>query len=615
MCAINGLNFKDEGLIRKMVESTRHRGPDQEGYFCDEDVSLGSARLSIIDLSERGRQPIWNEDKTVCVILNGEIYNFKELKEDLKKRGHIFYSDTDTEVLVHLYEDHGKKCLDFLNGIFAFAIWDKKRKELFLARDRVGVKPLYYYFNGKNFIFSSEIKAILEHPIKREIETKALGLYFKLRYVPSPLTLFKNILKLPPAHFMTYKNGAISIKRYWDIQDEEEIASYKEALGGIKDIARDSVRRQLVADRPVGIFLSGGIDSTAVLGMANEFSKEKIRTYSVGYDINIESEKYNRDFYLARETAKIYDTDHHELLISDTDARDVFEKVIFHMDEPVSNDIQIATFLLAREAKNDVAVVLGGDGGDELFGGYVRYHYSKLIDRYQILPPFLRQHILPIFLEKLLSKRNLAAKLNTPQTIERYLLFMGEHDEELARILQPDVFDASRVSLRDDFPENKFSDFTKYLMYLDFAMWLPDESLVRSDKMTMAHGIEERVPLLDHRLIELAFKIPTKFKIKSKRENKAIFRHAMREYLPKHVLDNKQKMGWFSPAAKWLRAGMKDFAYDVLSPAYCDDTKEYFNFPEIRKILDNHVSGKEYGLYTLWSLLTFQVWYKKFIKP
>ncbi len=261
MCAINGFNFRNEILIKRMIERTKHRGPDQEGHFCDDGISLGSARLSIIDLSERGRQPIWNEDKSICIVMNGEIYNFKEMREAMLSYGHKFYSDTDTEVVVHLYEQYGKKCVEFLNGIFAIAIWDNNKKEFFLARDRIGVKPLYYYIDPSTssgqakFIFSSEAKAILEHPIERKIEERALGLYFKLFYVPGPLTLFKNILKLPPAHRLVYKNGKVNIERYWDLKEEKEVASKEEAVEKIREIAGDSVRRQLMlSDRPVGIF-------------------------------------------------------------------------------------------------------------------------------------------------------------------------------------------------------------------------------------------------------------------------------------------------------------------------------------------------------------------------
>lgn len=614
MCAINGFNFENETLIKKMIYATKHRGPDDEGYFCDDDVSLGNARLSIIDLSEKGRQPIWNEDKTICIVLNGEIYNFKKLREDLEERGHIFFSDTDTEVIMHLYEDYGKRCVDFLNGIFAFAIWDKNKKMLFLARDRVGVKPLYYYFDGKKFIFSSEIKAILEHPIDRAINAEAFALYLKLRYVPSPITLFKNVKKLQPAHLLIFQHDRIFLERYWGIEEGEEVKFAEEAMNGTRDILRDAVKRQLLSsDRPVGIFLSGGIDSTSVLGIASEFSQSQIKTYSVGFLADKASkefeEKFNRDFYGARATSKWYRSDHHELLISGKDACAAFEKTVWHMDEPNANETHIPTFLLARAAKRDVSVVLGGDGGDELFGGYPRYYYSSLMDRYQHVPEFVRKHILSIFIEKAFGKKDLSEKLNMPKGVGRYLLFMSEHDEILRKVFGQNVFFSD---IKNYFPENRFKDFGKYLMYLDLITWLAEESLMRSDKMTMAHGLEERVPILDHRLVEFAFRMPTKWKIRGRNRGKWIFRLAMKRYLPPNVLQG-DKRGWFPPASMWLRGAMRDFSYEVLSPHYTD-TRELLNFPAICAILARHISGREYNMPIIWSLLTFQVWHKLFMK-
>ncbi|MBI2625250.1 MAG: asparagine synthase (glutamine-hydrolyzing) [Candidatus Nealsonbacteria bacterium] len=619
MCGINGFNFRDEALIKKMNDVTRHRGPDDEGFYFDNNVSLGNDRLSIIDLSENARQPIWNEDKTKCVVFNGEIYNFQELRKGLLERGHKFISKSDTEVILHLYEDKKEKTPEYLNGIFAFAIYDKNKNELFLARDRSGVKPLYYYFDPSTssgqakFVFSSEIKAILAHGIKREIDEEALAHYFRLFFVPSPYTLFSGIKKLPPAHYLVYRQGQIYLKKYWDLEDLPEIESPKEIKEKLLFLIKDAVRRQLISDRPLGIFLSGGIDSTSVLGIAAELSAGPIKTFSVGYDIE-EGDKFNRDFYLARETSKHYGTIHREVLVTDIDARDNIEKVIWHMEEPVPNSVQIPTFILSKEAKKEVAVVLGGDGGDEIFGGYPRYRYNQLIETYQFLPLFLRKNVLPKFLELVLKKKNLAEKLNTPRGVSRYLLFMGEKSEILSQVLKEGFRkNITEDFLRKNYPENKFKDPTKYLMYLDLFTWLVDESLIRSDKMTMAASLEERVPILDHRLVELAFRIPTKYKVRGKKDNKWIFREAVKKYLPPHIL-GKEKRGWFPPASKWLRRGMKDFAYSVLSPGYCQDTQEYFDFSQIRKVLDDHISKKKYNLDIIWSLITFQIWYKQFIE-
>ncbi|MDI6591895.1 MAG: asparagine synthase (glutamine-hydrolyzing) [Patescibacteria group bacterium] len=597
-----------------MVKATKHRGPDDEGFYFGESISLGHARLSIIDLSEKARQPIWNEDKSICVLCNGEIYNFQELRRKLQEKGHQFYSGSDTEVILHLYEEKREKCLQDLNGIFGLAIYDKNKKELFLARDRIGVKLLYYYFDGKKFIFSSEIKGILVHPIKREIDKEALIHYFRIFFVPSPFTLFKGIKKLPPAHYLIFKNGKIVLQKYWDLQDLPEIKSKKETMEEIKSLLRDSIKRQLVSDRPVGIFLSGGIDSSSVLGIASEYIPGKVKTYSVGFDIKIETEKFNQDFYLARQTSQYYRTDHHEILVSDINARDNIEKVIWHMEEPIPNPTQVPTFLLAKMAKKDVAVVLGGDGGDEIFGGYPRYYYSKLVDYYQLLPLFLRKIIPSHFLQLFSKRKNLKEKLNTLKGVARYLLFMEQKAEILSQVLNKEFEeDLTKDFFKRQYPENKFKDPRKYLMYLDLLTWLPDESLIRSDKMTMASGLEERVPILDHRLVEFAFKIPTKYKIRGRKSWKWIFKEAVKDYLPPHLL-KKEKRGWFPPAAKWLRMGLKDFVYEILSSNYCPATREYFYFPQIKQILDAHISGKKYNLDIIWSLLTFQIWHHQFIE-
>ncbi len=349
--------------------------------------------------------------------------------------------------------------------------------------------------------------------------------------------------------------------------------------------------------------------------MAREYSGGEVKTYSVGFSGEIDQNKFNGDFYLARKTGEFYGTDHHEFLISGKDALDSFEKVIEHMDEPVSNPTQIPTFLLAKEAKRDVAVVLGGDGGDEIFGGYVRYYYSKLLDRYQKLPLFLREKFLSPLIERVYKKRNLSGRLNVPASLERYLLFMSEHGDVLKSILSPDLFtlSESKEFLKYYLPGNRFEDFSKYLMYIDLRVWLPDESLLRSDKMTMAHGLEERVPLLDHRLVEFAFKIPTKWKVRGKKNNKWIFREAMKRYLPEHILDAGEKRGWFSPASMWIRGDMKDLAREALSASFCEGTRDYFDFDSIQVMLEDHISRRKYNMHTLWSLLTFQVWYRKFI--
>ena len=616
MCGINGFNFNQSDLINKMNQKIKHRGPDQEGIYCDDNFSLGHVRLSIIDLSDRAKQPMFNEDRSLALIFNGEIYNFKELREKLINKGHKFFSESDSEVILHLYEDYGSNCLSELNGIFAFAILNIKKKELFLARDRIGVKPLYYYYDGKKIIFSSEIKAILEHPIRRKINLDSFSHYFRLHYVPHPLTIFKDIYKLPPANYLLFKNNQIKIKQYWQVDDFENIGSEKEIIERIRYLAKDSVKGQLISDKPVGVFLSGGIDSTSVLGLVNELEHKQIKTFSVGFDFN--SEKYNFDFNMAKRISKHYKTDHHELIISAKDMLDNVEKTIYHLDEPVSNTTQVATYLLSKFAKNKVDVILGGDGGDELFGGYPRYFYSKYASQWQSLPKFLRNNYLTNhflnYLGKYLKKENFAQKINIPSGVERYLQFMSQKDDIIDKILNKQYFNKDLT--KQYYNEKYFrsypkKDFEKYFMLVDLQAWLTNESLMRTDKMTMAFGLEERVPLLDHRLVELSVKISSDLKLRG--EGKYIFKKAMKQYLPDYVL-KAPKHGWFSPIAKWLRTDLRDFSYDVLSEGYCSETSDYFNFPNIKKILDGHMNKERYNLNCIWILITFQIWAKHYLK-
>ncbi len=369
----------------------------------------------------------------------------------------------------------------------------------------------------------------------------------------------------------------------------------------------------MISDRPIGLFLSGGVDSTAVLGLTSQFASGPVNTFSSGFKVNQEQEKYNVDFNLARLTSRHYATNHHELLISGNDARDNLEKIIWHLEEPVANPSKVPLYLLAKYAKNQVAVVLGGNGGDEIFGGYKRYYFSEQLDRFQKLPAILSHNILPWFLSSLSQKDNLAQKLKTPPGLARFLLFMTQNQPNLGKVFKQEIrLSDIKQFLANKYPENIFKDKTKYLMHLDLSIWLPDESLIRFDKMTMAHGLEHRVPILDHRLVEFAFRIPTSYKVQGKKKNKMIFRQAMAEYLPAYI-QNQKKRGWFSPGAKWLRTSLKEMAYTALSPSYCSATSQYFDFNSARRMLDKHITGEKYNLDIIWSLMTFQIWAKIFI--
>ncbi|MFH1610663.1 MAG: asparagine synthase (glutamine-hydrolyzing) [Patescibacteria group bacterium] len=615
MCGISGFNFQDTNLIEAMNKKVHHRGPDDNGLYVEQGISLGHTRLSIIDLSEKGRQPIFNEDKSLVIVFNGEIYNYQELKKELSSR-HKFYTQTDTEVLLHLYEELGPECLQKLNGIFAFAIWDKRKQELFLARDRMGIKPLYYYHAHNKFIFSSEIKAILAHKeVEREVNIGSINHYFNLGFVPQPLTAFNNIHKLPSAHYLIFKNNKAYTKKYWQVNDFKNLKNREVIENQIDYLVNDSIKHQLISDRPVGIFLSGGIDSNVVVGVAKKYLPHKIKTYTVGFEA-IHGHKFNADFELAQKTSQFHQTDHHTLIINEKDIIDNLEDVIYHIDDPINNGSQIAVYLLARLAKQDVAVVLSGGGGDELFGGYPRYFYNRLIDRWQSLPSFLQSKLLLTLASKV-TKKDIYSKF-TATNMNRYSQFMFRKNEDIKKILKPEIW---HKNVTRDFYQEKFfanidpvfkKDFTKYFGMVDRQTWLLDLGLVMEDKITMASGLEERVPLLDHRLVELSAKIPTKFKIRGK-DTKHIFKSAMQKYIAPHVFD-EPKRGFASPVSEWLRTGLYDFTKHILSPDYCPATKRYFDFKMVNKIFEDHVHKRKYNMLLVWGIMTWQVWYKKFIE-
>ena len=610
MCGINGFNFRDEQAIQNMNGKTKHRGPDDVGVFMSGHWSLGHNRLSIIDLSSAGHQPMASGDKKFVITFNGEIYNFLEIKKELEALGHKFQSKTDTEVILGAYQQWGSDCLQKFNGMFALGILNTETEELFIARDRMGIKPLYYYHKNNQFIFSSEAKAILSHPVDAPLNRDALNIYFRLLYVPAPLTMWQNIFKLPPAHFaVVSKTGDIKISRYWQFKNEPLLQDRDYIKQQISELLHDSVKKQLMSDRPVGVFLSGGIDSTIITGIMSQLS-DKVNTFSVGFEETEEAAKYNNDFLVARRTAKHFNTKHHEYILSAADVLNNLEAAIYHMDEPISNHVQAVNMLLARQTTEVAKVVLGGDGGDELFGGYERYYYSDMLDKIQRLVP----------------GRFLPAKFKAAPGVERYMKFFAQKENLVASFL---ASGANKPAVLPDFLSERYfkevnkKDFTRQFMRADIMSWLADESLARSDKMSMAYGLEQRVPFLDHRLVELADCIPVAYKIGRKGllfgrvgknyEGKIILREAMAEYLPDFVL-GQPKWGWFSPAAKWIRGPLLPLMREVLSPAYNAGTSDMFDFNALQKILDNHINKKVYALNTLWSVMTFQLWYKRFIR-
>ncbi len=588
MCAINGFNFKDESLILKMNWATRHRGPDGTGIFLDEKISLGHHRLSILDLSDAASQPMASDDGKLTVIFNGEIYNFREIKKELENF-YKFKTNSDTEVILASYKKWGPDAVKKFNGIFAFAIWDKAKEELFLARDHVGLKPLYYFLANKKFIFSSEIKAILEHDLPRKLNREAFNIYLRTLYAPAPLTMFEGIHKFPQAHYGVFTNGELKLTKYWDAKPtgyfDKPLKDLAENLRG--EILK-SVERQLISDRPIGLYLSGGIDSSAVLDAMHEF-RSNIDTFSVGFKLpnKNDEEKFNQDFYLAGRTAKHYGTRHHEVLLREEEILNFWEKVFYQLDEPIANSTAIPMMKLAQFTKGQqVDVVLGGDGGDELFGGYERYRLSRIMS---FFPNFF-----------------------LPKETDRFARFMFQKDPILLEVFNKPFFD-KKVSgsffEKKYFQSNPFKTFEELFMDVDRQTWLVDESLMRTDKMSMFSAVEARAPLLDKELVEFAAKIPLKYKVNS-RNTKIILKEAFRGRIPDFLL-NQPKRGWFSPAAKWLRhPQIRAAAQNILSKNYYTETAPIFNWGNIDKILKDHIESRRYNLTILWALINFQVWAK-----
>lgn len=618
MCGINGFNFTDERRIREMVHSTRHRGPDDEGVYVGDGISLGHNRLAILDTSPAGHQPMRRTDGHCVIVYNGEIYNFKSLRADLERKGISFSTGTDTEVILAGFELEGPSFFSKLNGIFALAIWDEHTKTLTLARDQLSVKPLYYYWDTTKLIFSSEIKAILTHSavITTALDYGALNMYFRFLYVPAPHTPWTNIHKLRGGHYIQLHGSELSTTCFWKPDYASTRDSVQRATAKVAELFDNAVERQLISDRPVGLYLSGGIDSTALMGAMKHYHKGEINTYSVGFDVREQSDKYNADFEIARKTAQYYGTVHHETVLRANDVKENFEKVVWHMDDLIANHTQPAMYHLAKLARKEVAVVLSGDGGDELFAGYDRYYFNSLITRFQKLPRVLRENMLSRFIGERILGKDAYAKLNTPEGLARFFLFMEQKQDGVEPFLQRDfsVNNNAHEFFKKEFADTQMSnDSTKRLMAADHKGWLIDDALLRADRMSMAWGIEQRVPLLDKELFEYAITLPSSYNIQSKHNGKRLFKRAVKKYIPDFVY-NQPKRGWFSPMAKWLRGDLNNWAHEILSPGYHHESATFINFTAVESILEKHISGERYALNTIWSLITFQVWLKQFYK-
>jgi asparagine synthase (glutamine-hydrolysing) len=636
MCGIIGFNWEDKSLARRMAEVITHRGPDDVAYFTDSGLSLAMRRLSIIDL-KKGIYPLTNENKDVFLIFNGEIYNFQKLRALLEEKGHFFRTHCDGEVMVHAYEEYKENFLKLLNGMFAVCIYDSKNKELILARDRVGIKPLYYYFNKGNLVFASEIKSILElNSVKREVNINALNQYFALRYNPSEETLFQGIKKLLPGHFIKFSldDKSMIISKYWDInlneQGSESLGFYEKKLF---DLFKESVKKQLISDVPLGAYLSGGIDSSAIVLMMSLIRKEEnsnapIRTYSVGF---ANGEKVNETIY-ARQISELFNTEHKEFLI-EPDVVKLLPKIVWHSDEPMADAALIPVYLLSEAAKKTSTVILTGDGGDELFAGYDHYRFLKATHAASKLPLFntwapIMSHSIPLKtwdkfykhssnLGKAAYRRGdmVIKDIRKNQAKAYYDLNGMFDDEERKELIKSNYYEKINYDEmnKEFFSKAKStSDYIKKVQYFDFKRLLAESFLMKTDRMTMAKSIEARVPFLDHRIVELAFSMPTKYKLKGFSGTKYVFKRAMRKHLPKNILERK-KQTFHVPVENWLDKDLKSTVADLLN------TTELFrqgilNHNYVKKIMDNYKEGKLFYARQLWTLLNFELWHRTFIQ-
>lgn len=624
MCGICGIidpaGVKEKSLLT-MLAPIAHRGPDDQGLFIDDNVGFGHRRLSIIDL-EGGRQPMTNEDGKLWITFNGEIYNYREIKKELNEN-HVFKTNSDTEIILHLYEEKGEECVKYLRGMFSFAIYDFRGKKLFIARDHLGQKPLYYHQNGHFFIFASEIKALISlAPKLKELDCQALYEYLTIRVITPPRSMFRSIRKLPPGHTLTFSEGKIEIKQYWHLRYEPKLnASHLEILGELEKQIEISVKYHLVSDVPLGAFLSGGMDSSIIVAMMSKFSNQPVKTFSG----DIPYEGFSEITH-ARAVAEKYKTDHHELTIKPSLIR-ALPNLVWHLDEP-SDPLSVCMYYLSKLTREHVKVVLGGDGGDELFGGYDRYYGNKLVSHYSLLPAFLRKNLLGKILNYLPEGfwyRSLSHKLRWIHQMsfysggQRYAKSLGYFyfSDEYKKALYTDKFLKSIGMFDPDhcliqyFESDNASELIDKMLYVDSMTRMPDHPNMILDRMTMAHGLEARAPFLDHKLAEFCATIPSEFKVKGTKR-RIIQTELAKKYLPDSLI-TKKKQG-FSSALTYLLADEFKRLYETFLNNSCLIQNGYLNRSAINTLLYEHLSNKVDHGNRLWLICNAEVWYRMHIE-
>jgi len=615
MCGLAGYVGKgSEDVLKKMTRSLKYRGPNDEGSFVQDGIGLGHQRLSIIDLSDKGKQPISNEDETIKVVFNGEIYNFQDLRKDLILRGHRFKSQTDSEVIIHQYEEDGVDCFKKFNGMFAIAIWDSHQEKLILARDRYGQKPLYWTLVNHTLVFASEIKSILHHPlVKRELNPLAVYQYFSFDYVPQPQTIFKNINKLANGSFLIFKNNKVSLDEYYKIEINEEKIGFQSAVENLEELLENSVKKRLIADVPIGVFLSGGIDSSVITYFAKKY-KQNIKTFSIGFD----ESSFDESSY-AEQVSKFFKTDHYHKKFKSTDLLDVIPEVIEKLDEPFGDSSILPTYLLSKFTAGKVKVALGGDSGDELLMGYPNHQVQKIISSIGLAN--LKFRGISKLLEKSLpvSDKNLtffykikrySHSLNF-SGLYRDFLNIGGYIGGLENLFKfkaepKELFGFTREFL-DQYHDKKYLEKIN-LLFLKY--YLQDDILFKVDRASMYNSLEVRAPFLDFQLADFINSLPLNYKLKGL-ETKCILKELMKDKLPKNIIYRKKK-GFGIPLTQWLKKDLKNYMLEVLSKEEIIKTN-IFNYDFVNKLIKEHLNNKKDNRKILWNLIIFQNWYKKWL--
>jgi asparagine synthase (glutamine-hydrolysing) len=630
MCGITGWIKLDENdaspnsqaVLHSMCERIVHRGPDSEGIWTDDRVALGMRRLSIIDL-KTGDQPVFNEVRSVIAMQNGELYNYREVRADLEKSGHRFTTRTDTEIIPHLYEEYGEAFVEHINGMFAIALWDSAKKRFILARDRFGEKPLYYgVFDGK-LIYASEPKSILVHPsVKAELDLDALRHYLSFDYVPAPMSIYKGVSKLPAAHILIVENGEVRTRRYWnlDFHKNGNVPSIEKAASELRELLSDAVRMRLVSDVPLGILLSGGIDSSTVAAFATQHATEKVKTFSIGF----EEDSFDESRY-ARLVAKHLNTEHFEDRLSAEKAGDLISEIGQWLDEPLSDGSLIPTYLLARFVRQHVTVALGGDGGDELFAGYPMYVAHKMAAVYGAVPGFLRRGVIePVVNALPVSTSNMSfdykakrfVRASHLDPVARHHTWFGSFSiEQQQDLLTPEIISQTSGDIyrgaRDTLNLIDSTNEIERMQFLDINFYMAEDILTKVDRAAMAVSLETRAPFLDPRVGQFAMSIPADYKLRG-RKGKYILKQAVKDLLPREIL-SRPKKGFGIPIAEWLKGRLNPLLHDVLAPQQLTE-QGIFNSDYVQRLIGEHESNKASHHKELWTLLVFQLWYERFIR-